>query len=444
MQRAMLDNAAILGVEGRVASLTSVRRRARSAVRRRRRRRARRARIDRPRRRSLAVPHPTSCARSPTARSPSRPARSAMPATARHLAQLGDLLLDQRAHHLACAAELVAEIGPTPGVPRDAAAQAATLLRAGGRRLVSAGRPPPRAAGDRAGAGARPRRRHAAGGAAADGRGAGRDAGAATGPRRVGGGARAGRQRPAIVSPTPRRCGCAARRRRWRATSSPPARDLGQAVGELREIGDQVHLGEALRARGFAEVFGGSLGDAEWFLGEADRRLRRGRRPARPGLGAAAPGVGVVPRRRPCRVAAPRLTSAIESFEQLGDRSGVTWARGLLAYVHHFGRRNAEAEALAERRARGGASLGRRVGRGDDAQPAGQHPAVVGRRRQGPHARRQGAGRLPPHRRPVRDHPGAGHAQPGAGRVRPHAPTPNAASRRSWCSPTPSARWPTR
>ena len=47
-------------------------------------------------------------------------------------------------------------------------------------------------------------------------------------------------------------------------------RDLGQAVAELREIGDQVHLGEALRARGFAEVFGGSLGDAEWFLNEAD------------------------------------------------------------------------------------------------------------------------------------------------------------------------------
>ena len=43
-----------------------------------------------------------------------------------------------------------------------------------------------------------------------------------------------------------------------------------------------------------------------------------------------------------------RLQSSIESFEQLGDRSGVTWARGLLAYVHHFGRRNAEAEQLAE------------------------------------------------------------------------------------------------
>ena len=38
--------------------------------------------------------------------------------TARYLAQLGDLLIDQRAHHLACAAELVAEIGPTSGVSR--------------------------------------------------------------------------------------------------------------------------------------------------------------------------------------------------------------------------------------------------------------------------------------------------------------------------------------
>jgi hypothetical protein len=43
-----------------------------------------------------------------------------------------------------------------------------------------------------------------------------------------------------------------------------------------------------------------------------------------------------------------RLQSSIAAFEELGDRSGVTWARGLLAYVHHFGRRNAEALELAE------------------------------------------------------------------------------------------------
>ena len=124
-------------------------------------------------------------------------------------------------------------------------------------------------------------------------------------------------------------------------------RDLGRAVGELRELGDQVHLGEALRARGFAEVFGGSLGDAEWFLGEADARLRRrsatcaGRAWVQQHLAWVSFLAGDHAESQ------RRLTSAIESFEQLGDRSGVTWARGLLAYVYHFGRRNTEAEALA-------------------------------------------------------------------------------------------------
>ena len=367
---AILDNAAILGVEGRVASLRSfagelgqpfdvtdvdvlvelgliVRDGGRWQFR-----------------------SPTSCARSPTARSPSRPGRSATPVSPATWRQLGDLLLDQRAHHLACAAELVAEIGPTPGVPRDVAAkQAITLLLQAARGWYQQGAHRRGLAGDRAGAGARARRRHAAGGAAADGRGSGRDAGAATGPRRVG--RRASNRLPpsAIVSPR-------AEALRLRGTASQmegdlvaARRDLGRAVGELRELGDQVHLGEALRARGFAEVFGGSLGDAEWFLGEADARLRRRSVTcaAGPGCSSTWRGCRSSPATMPSRSGG--CTSAIESFEQLGDRSGVTWARGLLAYVHHFGRRNTEAEALAERRARGGASLGRRVGRGDDAQP---------------------------------------------------------------------------
>ena len=245
------------------------------------------------------------------------------------------------------------------------------------------------------------------------------------------------------MSPAPRRCGCAARRRRWRATSSPPGAISARAVGELRELGDQVHLGEALRARGFAEVFGGSLGDAEWFLGEADHVYAAGRRPARPGLGAAAPGVGVVPRRRPCRVA-----TALD----VGDRV-VRAARR--SQRRHVGARAARLRAplrapqrrgrgARRRRARGGASLGRRVGRGDDAQPA--RPA-------------SGCGRAtstPPARSATRRWPASAGSTTGSGSSRrwarstgrwsrpAAAPMPNAASRRSWCSPTPSARWPTR
>ena len=75
--------------------------------------------------------------------------------TARYLAQLGDLMIDQRAHHLACAAELVgrdrahARCAPRRRRPGGDAA------RAGCSRLVPAGRPSTRPRGDRA----RPRAR---------------------------------------------------------------------------------------------------------------------------------------------------------------------------------------------------------------------------------------------------------------------------------------------
>ena len=264
---------------------------------------------------------------------------------ARHLAALGDLLLDQRAHHLACAAELVADIGPTPGVPRDAAKQAITLLlraannwyQQGAHRrglqvieralalepddatrleallLMAEGLVETRAL---------PQARDVLAEVI--------EQAAAVGDRVAG-----------------------AEALRLRGTASQMAgdlvaarRDLGRAVGELRELGDQVHLGEALRARGFAEVFGGSLGDAEWFLGEADHVYAqvgdlRGRAWVQQHLAWVSFLAGDHAESQ------RRLTSAIESFEQLGDRSGVTWARGLLAYVYHFGRRNTEAEALA-------------------------------------------------------------------------------------------------
>jgi class 3 adenylate cyclase len=44
---------------------------------------------------------------------------------------------------------------------------------------------------------------------------------------------------------------------------------LSSAVAVFRDLGDERRLAEALRARGFAEVFGGSLADADRFLDEA-------------------------------------------------------------------------------------------------------------------------------------------------------------------------------
>ena len=52
----------------------------------------------------------------------------------KHLEPLGDAVLDLRAHHAASAAELVAEIGPTPGVPDDVADRASRLLVRAARR----------------------------------------------------------------------------------------------------------------------------------------------------------------------------------------------------------------------------------------------------------------------------------------------------------------------
>ena len=50
--------------------------------------------------------------------------------------------------------------------------------------------------------------------------------------------------------------------------------ELGQAVDLLRTVERPDRLARALRARGFIELFGGSLVDAEWFFGEADTLYR--------------------------------------------------------------------------------------------------------------------------------------------------------------------------
>src|SRR3954452_14952189 len=173
--------------------------------------------------------------------------------TARYLAQLGDLMLEQRAHHLACAAELVAEIGPTPGVPRDVAAEAALLLVEAARGWYQQGA-------------------HRRGLEAID-RALGLDPDQDTqqvalllmaeGLVET----RALVQARDVLADVLARADAAGDRvahaeaLRLRGTAAQmegdldaSRRDLGQAVAELREIGDQVHLGEALRARGFAEV----------------------------------------------------------------------------------------------------------------------------------------------------------------------------------------------
>jgi class 3 adenylate cyclase/tetratricopeptide (TPR) repeat protein len=123
--------------------------------------------------------------------------------------------------------------------------------------------------------------------------------------------------------------------------------ELGQAVDLLRTVDRPDRLARALRARGFIELFGGSLVDAEWFFGEADTlyRLLDDQR-----------GLAWLEQHRAwisflsgdMALARDRLNHAADALDKLGDRSGVGWAFGLLAFVEFFERHFAEAEALAE------------------------------------------------------------------------------------------------
>ncbi len=132
------------------------------------------------------------------------------------------------------------------------------------------------------------------------------------------------------------------------ASRLPEARlELGQAVELLRTVERPDRLARALRARGFIELFGGSLTDAEWYFGEADTlyRLLDDQR-----------GLAWLEQHRAwisflsgdMGLARDRLNHAADAFDKLGDRSGVGWAFGLLAFVEFFERHFSEAEALAE------------------------------------------------------------------------------------------------
>lgn len=123
--------------------------------------------------------------------------------------------------------------------------------------------------------------------------------------------------------------------------------ELGRAVDLLRDVDNPPALAQALRVRGFIEMFGGSLVDAEWFFGEAH------------GLYAALAderGLAYIEQHRAwiafmsgnLATARERLTHAADAHERMGDRNGVGWALGLLAFVEFFEGHFDNAEALAD------------------------------------------------------------------------------------------------
>jgi class 3 adenylate cyclase/tetratricopeptide (TPR) repeat protein len=266
---------------------------------------------------------------------------------ARYLASYEPTAVDRRAHHVASAAELREELGPIPEVPDDLADEAVALLAEAGRRwnlqgahrralhvieralaLHGEGDPVDRVlrlehvetlAALRSARRARSLARELL------------DDAVAAGDRTVEG------EVSRVLGTIDQADGDLVAARA----------SLGAAVGIFRELGDVGRLAEALRARGFAEVFGGSLVDAEWFFGEAEALLvdsgdRRGLAWVRQHEAWVSFMAGDHGR------AEQRLRAALSTFEQIGDRQGRSWSLGLLAFVNHFEGRDDQALALAE------------------------------------------------------------------------------------------------
>ncbi len=123
--------------------------------------------------------------------------------------------------------------------------------------------------------------------------------------------------------------------------------NLSEAVEIFRELGDERRLATALRGRGFAEVFGGSLREAECFLSDADAIYDRlgdahGRAWTSQNLAWVWFLDGDFDR------AHRGLDATIVAFEELDDHAGQNWSKGLLAYVFFHGRKLADAERLAQ------------------------------------------------------------------------------------------------
>ena len=258
----------------------------------------------------------------------------------------GETEIDQVAHHLATAAELVGELGTVPGVPVRRA-------RAGGRRararrrprraggVVVVVRPASRPRARIAGAGAEPR-------AVAHALVAARklhqrhiDAGATTSST-VLAEAKGGDARPQAEALT--LLGSAEV-----AVGAYDVADetLAEAIERWREIGDDAGGADVLRELGVSHLFRGDLVQAERFVSEALAAYRSSGR-ERGGAWAIQNLAWISFRRGDVARAEDRLQRSASAFADLGDWGGLSWAYGLLAFVRYNQGRLEEAAALAD------------------------------------------------------------------------------------------------
>jgi class 3 adenylate cyclase/tetratricopeptide (TPR) repeat protein len=276
------------------------------------------------------------------------------------LAARGEQGLDQAAHHLATAAELVAELGSVDGVPRDVRRQAIDALTRAAERnesveaWTSAERHHDRALSllgnentaehrtallGRARARVQRRDLDAARTDALDALSDARDAddrtGEATALTLIGEG-EAATGAYEIAEET-----------------------FGQALQLWREIDDESGAANVLRGLGMTHLFRGELAEAERFVSEALGSFRssgnqRGAAWALQNLAWISFSHGNVAR------AESRLEESADLFGELGDWGGLSWAYGLLAFVRYNQGRLEEAAAIAEHIAIEGRETGNR------------------------------------------------------------------------------------
>jgi class 3 adenylate cyclase/tetratricopeptide (TPR) repeat protein len=276
------------------------------------------------------------------------------------LASRGEPHVDQLAHHLATAAELVGEIGAVPGVPDDVRAQAIDALARAAERdeSVEAWLPAERhhdrilgllTEGDTAA------RRHAL-----LGRGRARiqqhsldDARADV--LRVLTDARADGDRYneafalTLLGESESTAGA------YEAAEAT----FGEALDLWRDLHDDSGAANVLRGLGMTHLFRGNLPDAERFVSEALGSYRaignqRGSAWALQNLAWISFNYGNIPQ------AEKRLEESAELFGELGDWGGLGWAYGLLAFVRFNQGRLDEAAAIAEHIAIEGRETGNR------------------------------------------------------------------------------------
>lgn len=267
--------------------------------------------------------------------------------TARVMYKTGLAQIDEVAHHAASAAELVADIGSVPGVPDDIHERAAEVLEEAAKRSIDVGafnqaiRQAGRAIDLRPADPARERRVRLM---RADAYSERREAGAARADAAIvlDRAIAAGDVRHEAIAR--RILGVVAQQDGDLATART---ELSRSVELLTELGDTRELVTSLSDRGFVEVFGGSLLEADRLLQEAeqladeidDRRELAWIRQHQAWVAFLSGDT---------QLAEERLIASSGLFDEIGDRSGTSWANGLLAYVRFFERRFTDAEALAE------------------------------------------------------------------------------------------------